>query len=140
MGKIFKNYTRRSSSLKTNWKMKSFTESCSEPCETSKKELLAKMVISFSFFQKNSILDVWKRSEYSSFHGHFSYAPKLRESFVKSRSTDSLYDQNYYNEMKRNWLFKNIYQWTATVSCLDNFFFFFFWISILFQHFESVVI
>ena len=101
MGKIFKNYTRRSSSLKTNWKMKSFTESCSEPCETSKKELLAKIVISFSFFQKNSILDVWKRSEYSSFHGHFSYAPKLRESFMKSRSTDSLCDQNY-NDMKRN--------------------------------------
>ena len=47
MGKIFKNYTRRSSSLKTNWRMK---EVYSEPCKTSKKELLAKIVISSSFF------------------------------------------------------------------------------------------
>ena len=50
MGKIFKNYTGRSSSLKTNWKIRSFTETYSEPCKTSKKEFLTKIVISFSFF------------------------------------------------------------------------------------------
>ena len=57
MGKIFKNYTRSSSSLKTNWKIRSFTETYSEPCKTSKKEFLTKIVFSFSFFiVKNSIL------------------------------------------------------------------------------------
>ena len=56
MGKIFKNYARRSSSLKTNWQIKSFTETYSEPCQTSEKVLLTKIVISFSFFVKSSIL------------------------------------------------------------------------------------
>ena len=44
MGKIFKTYTRKSSSLKTNWKIKSFTEAYSESYKTSTKEPLAKIV------------------------------------------------------------------------------------------------
>ena len=50
MGKIFENYSGRNSSLKTKQKIKLFTEVYSELHKTSKKELLAKIVINFSCF------------------------------------------------------------------------------------------
>ena len=56
MGIIFNNYTRRSSSVKINRKIKSFAEAYSEPCKTSKKELLAKIVISFTLLCKRLYL------------------------------------------------------------------------------------
>ena len=102
--KIFKNCKRRSSSLKTNWKIKSFTEAISEPCKISKKELLVKIVISFSFFWQKTLSwkGVWKGSGYASASWTFFICKNLRLPFMKSCSTDSLSDQNDCREMRRN--------------------------------------
>ena len=103
MRKIFKNYARRSSSLKTNWQIKSFTETYSEPCQTSEKVLLAKIVISFSFFCEKLYLKMFERVPNTPLlHGHFSYAKNLNLPFMKSHSRDSLCDQNDCSEMRRN--------------------------------------
>ena len=45
------------------------SEACSELCQTTKKERFAKIVNDFqtsTFFEKNSILDIWQGSEYAS--------------------------------------------------------------------------
>ena len=46
-----------------------FTEAYSEPCQTSKMQCFAKIVIAekaLTIFPKNSILDIWQGSEYAS--------------------------------------------------------------------------
>ena len=49
--------------------MEASSEAYSEPCQTSKMEVFAKIVNSFSFFTifaKFSILDIWQDSEFVS--------------------------------------------------------------------------